>query len=209
MKNAVLGTLACKDFTSMNIWNEVKEGTERGLDETTGHYNWECKAALPCEVTNERGVEKEGTFATVEGPPTFQETEKKARRTGNTSVPWPGELIETEKAVYDLIHHVRLWAVVPLGTEMGGPGKGPGCVLGGSEIPFEDQEGLTEKAAGDEIKAQVVNGQKNGMDPSKLRFEGEKPETGRLISQASGPLYMTGEVKGPSGETDYELVQAR
>jgi hypothetical protein len=99
-------------------------------------------------VTNERGVKKEGIYATAEGPPDFH-TEK-ARRNGNTSLPWSGELTEkevktgfTEKFV--LTHHLKIWIVVPLATEMGGGGVGPGCVLGGNEILFEEKEGATEK----------------------------------------------------------------
>src|SRR5271167_1849213 len=165
LKNAELKTITCKNFAAGSSWNEVKEGTERGFQNTVGYSTWECKAALPCEVTNENGVKKEGTFASAEGPPTL--VTEKARRSGNTTLPWTGELIEKEKQRYVLTHHVKVFIVVPLNKSVGGPGEGAGCeLLGGNEIPFEDQEGTAEKAAGDELSPKTVNGLKNGLSPS-------------------------------------------
>jgi hypothetical protein len=222
LKNAELKTIKCENFAAAESWNEVKEGTERGFEETTGYSTWDCEAALPCKVTNENGVEKEGAFASAEGPPTFLGTEKKARRTGNTSLPWTGELIEKEpeagkKARYVLTHHVKVWIVVPLDEKVGGPGKGAGCeLLGGDEIPFEDQEGASEKAAGDELAPKWINGAKNGLNPSHEDFGGEKlekseksgqPETGRLISPVFGPGYTGGELVAGGG-TVFELITA-
>jgi hypothetical protein len=219
LKNAELKTITCENFVAGFSWNEVKEGTERGFGETTGYATWECKGAMPCIVTNENGVEKEGTFVSAEGPPTFLGTEKKARRTGNSSLPWTGELTEKEpaagvKARFVLSHHVKTWIVVPVDQKLGGPGKGSGCeVLGGNEIPFEDEEGATEKAAGDELAPRTVNGTKNGLNPSHGVFAGEKteksgaPETGRLISPTFGPGYTTGELV-TGGATVFELATA-
>jgi hypothetical protein len=50
------------------------------------------------------------------------------------------------------------------------------------------EEGVTEKAARDELSPKLVNGVKNGMNPSHAMFVGEKtdkggaPETGRPFS---------------------------
>jgi hypothetical protein len=215
LKNAELKTITCENFVAGTSWNE----SERGFGETTGYDTWECKAALACDVTNEHGEEKEGTFASAEGPPTFQEEKKEARRSGNTSLPWKGELIEKEptagtKARFVLTKHVKVWIVVPLDTSVGGPGKGAGCeLLGGAEIPFEDQEGATEKAAGNELAPRTVNGSKNGLSSSHGVFAGEKteksgaPETGRLWSQEFLAGYTTGELI-TAGSTDFELVTA-
>ena len=172
-------------------------------------------------MTNENGVKKEGIFLSAEGPPTFQGTEKLARRSGNTSLPWPGELTEKEKGIPQaLTHHVKVWTVIPLGKKLGGPGEGVGCeVLGGDEIPFEDKEGASEKAAGDELAPRTVNGLANGLSPSHGVFAGEKvgkeesekggkaPETGRLISAEFGASYTTGELVA-AGASDFELATA-
>jgi hypothetical protein len=113
-----------------------------------------------------------------------------------------------------LTHKVKVWLVVPLGTEMGGGGVGPGCVLGGSEIAFEDKEGQTEKAEGLEEEPRFLNGLgHNGLSPSHDVFEGEKTEksgafeTGALESSL-GPGTMTGRI-ATAGATAFELLQAK
>jgi hypothetical protein len=216
LKNGVLPELKCENFAAANSWNEVKEGTERGFEETVGYATWNCKSGLPCEVTNERGIVKEGIYASAEQPPDLHS--EKARRNGNSSLPWPGELTEKEpqegvKATFTLTHKVKVWIVVPLGTEMGGTGKGPGCVLGGNEIAFEDKEGPTEKAAGREEEPKTVNGQKNGLSPSHGFFEGEKTEksgafeTGSLES-SFGPGTTLGKLV-TAGSNAFELLTAQ
>ena len=214
LKNPELKELTCENFAATDVWNETTEGTERAFWNGVGYATWECKAALPCDVTNERGEEKEGTFLSAEGPPTYAEALKETRRSGNTSLPWTGELIEKGKQHYILTHHVKLWLVVPLDTADGGPGKGAGCeLLGGDEIPFEDQEGPTEKAAGDELSLKMVNGLKNGLSPSHNVIVGEHtekggaPETGRLISPLFGPGYVGAELVF-AGAPDFELITA-
>ena len=213
LKNAELKTVECQNLVAATVWNELREGTEKGFQDTNGYSTWGCKASLPCKVHNERGEEEEGIFASPEGPPTFQGTEKEARRSGDTSLPWTGELIEKEGSRYVLTHHVRVWLVVPLDKTMGGPGEGPACeLLGGQEIAFANREGATEKAAGDELAPKAVSGTKNGLSPSHVVFAGEKsekggvPETGRLVS-TYGFGYTTGELVS-AGATDFELVTA-
>jgi hypothetical protein len=215
LKNPEIKELTCQNFAASTSWNEVKEGTERGFEELTAYSTWDCKAALPCIVTNENGVEKEATFLSAEGPPTL--TTEKARRSGNTSLPWTGELTEKGEAgsAFVLTQHIKVWIVVPLDTKLGGPGTGTGCeLLGGSELPFEDQEGPTEKAAGDELAPRTVNGLGNGLSPSHCDYSPKKgltekgfPETGRLISSAFGPGYVGGELVC-AGENDFELITA-
>jgi hypothetical protein len=212
LKNAALAELKCENFSADNAWNEVKEGTERGFEETVGYGTWECKSAAPCEVTNERGIKKEGIYATAEGPPNL--VSEKARRNGNTSLPWTGELIEKEpqagtKEIYVLTHNIKVWIVIPLGTEMGGGGVGPGCVFGGHEIPFFD----TEKAPGDfELAPKTINGSKSGLFPSHGKFEGEKTEkdgkteTGKLESEF-GAGFTTGSLV--TAGMGLELVTAK
>ena len=213
LTNSELKAITCENVVASTAWNAVKEGTERGFQNTVGYGTWGCKAELPCKVHNERGEEEEGIFATAEGPPTFQGTEKAARRSGNTSLPWIGELIEKEKQHYVLTHHVKVWVVVPLDTKVGGPGEGPACeLLGGEEIAFADREGATEKAAGDELAPKTVNGVMNGLYPSHIIFSGGKtekggaPETGRLVS-SFGYGYTTGELV-TAGAQDFELITA-
>lgn len=213
LTNSELKSVECQNFVAGTVWNEVTEGTEKGFQDTIGYTTWGCKAALPCKVHNERGEEEEGVFATPEGPPTFQGTEKRARRSGNTSLPWTGELIEKGNQHYVLTHHVKVWLVVPLDTRMGGPGEGPACeLLGGQEIAFADREGATEKAAGDELAPRTVSGNGNGLSPSHVVFSGEKTEksgaaeTGRLVS-TFGFGYTTGELVS-AGAEDFELITA-
>jgi hypothetical protein len=218
LHNATLKNLECGNFVATTTWNEVVGGTERGFENTVGYSTWQCKAELPCKVHNERGEEEEGIFATPEGPPTFDGTEKRAVRSGITSLPWTGELTEKEKGVRQVLtHHVKVWLVVPIDTRLGGPGEGPACeLLGGQEIEFADREGKTEKAEGDELAPRTVNGISNGLTPSHAVFAGEKvgkeesekggkaPETGRLISKY-GPGYTTGTLV-TAGAGDFELA---
>jgi hypothetical protein len=229
LNNVTLKELTCENFTASSRWNEVKEGTERGFGETTGFTTWECKDAQPCRVTNENGVTKEGAFMTAEGPPSFTEkgTEKFPRHTGNTSLPWTSELTEkpgNEKEFFDLMHKVKIWVDIPMGKENGGPGEGVGCtLLGGKELPFEDREGPSEKAAGYELAPTIRNGFGNGLTPSHEAFGGTKgcvkttctekgegpPETGRLFNNGGfGDVFIGGELI-LAGSADFELVVAQ
>jgi hypothetical protein len=180
LHNPILGNINCEQFFAGGVWNEVQEGTERGYADTTGYLTWECHASTPIIVRNERGVEQEGQYLTAEEPP--EAKTEKAHKTGSTSLPWTGELTEKEAGkFFDTTHHVKVWWVMPLCTEMGGTGKGGGCLLGGAEIPFEDDPAI----AGAELAFKCANGVKNGLSPSKAPLEGEKteksglPETGR------------------------------
>jgi hypothetical protein len=210
LTSAALPNLECENFSADNSWNEVKEGTERGFEETTGFSTWECKTAAPCQVLNERGIRKEGIFITAEEPPEVHS--EKAHHNGDTSLPWNGELIEKEPETgvvnkYVLTHHIKVWIVVPLGTEMGGTGVGEGCAFGGHEIAFFD----TEKE-GLELAPKTVNGSKNGLTPSHGVFEGKKTEkdgaleTGGLDSEL-GAAFYTGSLV-IAGE-NFELVRAK
>jgi HYR domain len=210
LKNAVLNEVKCKVFTAGTLWNEATIG----FGEITGFTAFECKAASPCEVTNEHGVKKEGTFISAEGPP--EAKTEKGHRTGSSSLPWTSEDIERETGTRQSVEHrVKLWLVVPLAKAVGGPGEGAGCEkFGGDEGAFEDKEGAEEKAAGDELAPKIVNGVKNGLTPSKDVFEGEKteksgaPETGRLISATFGPGYVTGSMLS-AGSAAFELDTAK
>jgi hypothetical protein len=205
-----MGELTCKQFVNFSTWNELAEGTEKGFDELNGYYSWQCKGSLPCKVTNENGNNKEGTYATDEGPPTI--VGGKASRSGNTSAPWSGELPQKGNESYKPIHHAKIWIVVPLPKSLGGPGEGQGCeLLGGSEIGFADLEGATEKEAGDILTPKWRNGTKNGLNPSHMIFTGDKtakngnPETGVLIGKSFGALYVEGELL-VTGWAGLELV---
>jgi hypothetical protein len=198
--NAILENFACENFVASTLWNEVEEGTERGFEETVGYGTWECKSPNAVKVTNERGVEQEGIFATAEGPP--EAKTEKAHKTGSTSLPWTGELTEKEPKAgvhekYIVTHNLKIWIVIPLCTEMGGTGKGGGCLLAGSEIPFEDREGPEEKA---ELK--FVNGTKNGLSPSKVLGGAGRLESGF----GAGFIDDEGAVAGSAG---FALVQAK
>jgi hypothetical protein len=141
-------------------------------------------------VKNTRGEEVEGISLTAEAPPRLEGTE--AHSTGISSVPWPGELIERETGKKQLlIHHAKYWMVLPPPNV----GNGPGCL--GTEIEFEEQEGASEKEAGDELAPLWVNGSKNGLKNSWMELDGQTgktekgfPITGRLISPTAGPGYF-------------------
>jgi HYR domain/Right handed beta helix region len=188
LKNASLHNLKCQDFAAGEIWNEGG----LGLEKTIGYTTYSCQAEQPCKVKNTRGEEVEGVFATAEAP---QETAKS--RTGISSLPWTGEVFEKEAGVDSVLtHHVKIWIVLPP------VGTGAGCI--GAEVPFEDQEGATEKEAGDELAPATSNGAKNGVHPSRSSFDGEeglvesekkvtKPaRTGRLVSPSAGLGYAKG-----------------
>jgi hypothetical protein len=132
-------------------------------------------------------------------------------RTGISSLPWTGELTEKEPGVRQVLtHHVKIWVILPPASL----GNGPGCA--GTSIPFEDQEGPTEKQAGDELAPILINGTKNGLHPSHGEFLGEQgktekgfPRTGRLISPDVGPGYTTAKNLVTAGAKGaWELITA-
>jgi hypothetical protein len=206
LHNAILENLKCQNFSAGQTWNEVVNGTERGFLTTTGYGTWECEGTTPVKVMNGRGEEQEGIYATAEEPP--EAKTEKGHKVGATTLPWTGELTEKEAGkLFVLTHGVKVYIVIPLCTEMGGKGKGAGCILGGSEIPFEDNPAV----AGAELEPRSVNGVKNGLSPSKADFEGTKteknglPETGRLESATFGAGFTSGALVA-AGTTAFELL---
>jgi hypothetical protein len=189
LENPTLERLTCQTILTGDEWNEMTEGTEKGLSSTTDYMTFECKG-LGCKVKNTKGEEVEGIFATAEAPPVAEGTE--AHLTGISSLPWTGEFIEREEGKRQLLtHHVKIWFVFPPPSV----GKGPGCL--GTEIPAEDKEGAKEKEEGDQWAPLVVNGAASGLKPAHLESHGEEgktekgfPEGGRLISEAVGPVYL-------------------
>jgi hypothetical protein len=203
--NASLGSLTCTTVGLASIFNE----SEKGIEITEGGGYGRCKAQVPCKVKNTRGEEVEGISLTFEGPPVIQGTE--ALRTGISSLPWTGELTEKEPGVHQVLtHHVKIWVILPPASV----GKGTGCA--GTAIPFEDQEGPTEKQAGDELAPILINGTKNGLKPSHGEFLGEEgktekgfPRTGRLISPDVGAGYTTAKAVLTAGANGgWELITA-
>jgi hypothetical protein len=202
--NQTLGSLTCTTAGLASIFNE----SEKGVEITEGGGYAHCKAQFPCKVKNTRGEEVEGISLTFEAPPVVERTE--AVRTGISSLPWTGELTEKEPGVRQVLtHHVKIWVVLPPASV----GKGTSCI--GSSIPFEDQEGPTEKQAGDELAPIFINGSKNGLKPSHGEFLGELgktekgfPKTGRLISEI-GPGYTTAkDVSTAGAKGGWELITA-
>jgi hypothetical protein len=209
LHNAILGNIKCEHFFGGGVWNEVQGGTERGFGDTTGYLTWECEATAGVTVTNERGVQQEGEFLTAEEPP--EAKTEKAHKSGASSLPWTGELTEKEAGkFFDTTHHVKVWWVIPLCTEMGGTGKGADCELGGNEIPWEDEPAIP----GAELAPQCSNGVKNGLSPSKAIFAGQKteknglPETGRLENGSFGAGFLTGSLV-TAGSNDFELITCK
>jgi hypothetical protein len=216
LRSGYLENLECENFSAGQTWNEVVNGTERGFLQTTGYGTWDCAASNPVNIKNTKGERVPGIFLTAEGEPVMHS--EKAYKTGNTSLPWRGELTEKEGRNFVLTHNVKVWIVTPLCTEEGGTGEGGGCNLQGSEIPIEDREGAAEKANGDEVAFKCVNGARNGLSPFKAVLEGEKegtekgkPETGRLES-GFGPGYLTGSLVfagGGFGGDHFELIACK
>jgi hypothetical protein len=190
LENSITKNLVCQTIFTGLEWNETTEGTEKGLLSTTDYKTFECKAEAPCKVKNTKGEEVEGVFAIAEAPPVAEGTED--HLTGISSLPWTGEVIEREEGKKQILtHHVKIWFVFPPPSA----GKGAGCV--GLEIPAEDEEGAKEKAEADEWAPLVHNGANSGLKPSHSESLGEEgktekgfPETGRLISEAVGPVYL-------------------
>jgi hypothetical protein len=190
LENPTLEKLTCQTILTGLEWNETTEGTEKGLSSTTDYMTFECKAGASCKVKNTKGEEVEGIFATAEAPPVAEGTE--AHLTGISSLPWSGEVIEREEGKRQILtHHIKVWIVFPPPSV----GKGPGCL--GTEIPAEDKEGAKEKEEADDWTPLVINGfSTNPLKPSHAEMHGEEgktekgfPETGRLISEAVGPVY--------------------
>jgi hypothetical protein len=205
--NETLGALTCTTAGLASIFNE----SEKGVEITEGGGYAHCKAQVPCKVKNTRGEEAEGISLTFEAPPTVVGTE--GVRTGISSLPWTGELTEKEPGVRQVLtHHVKIWVILP----PPGAGTGQGCI--GASIPFEDQEGPTEKKEGDELAPIFINGSKNGLHPSHGEFLGEEgktekgfPKTGRLISPAlaGSAGYTTAKnVTTASSSGAWELITA-
>jgi hypothetical protein len=203
--NTTLGNLTCTTAGLASIFNE----SEKGFEITEGGGYAHCKAEVPCKVKNTRGEEAEGISLTFEALPRPEKTE--AVRTGMTSLPWTGELTEKEPGVRQVLtHHVKIWVILPPASV----GTGLGCL--GAAIPFEDQEGPTEKQAGDELAPILINGTKNGLKPSHGEFLGEQgktekgfPVTGRLISPDVGAGYTTAKSLPTAGSSGaWELITA-
>jgi hypothetical protein len=188
--NGQLGNLSCQSMAAGQTYNETTEGTEKGFQNWTGWATFGCKSQAECDVENTKGEIVPAIHFTAEAPPIVVGTE--AHETAISSLPWTGELIERETGKRQVLtKHVKLWYVSPPEP----PGKGAGCL--GVEVPFEDQEGPSEKERGFELAPLWVDGSKNGLKPSHgemLRETGltEKgfPVTGRLNSPV-GPGYTT------------------
>jgi hypothetical protein len=180
LNSAVLGDLKCENMVAGVTYNETTEGTEKGFDNTTGYTTFNCLAAAPCKVKNTKGEEVEAIYATAESPPEPAGTE--AHATGISSLPWTGELIERETGIQQVLtKHVKIWVVDPPKTV--GTGNCQGL-----EIPFEDQEGPSEKERGDELAPDWVNGFKNGLKPSHEEF------TGEMLTEKGGSYAVTGQL---------------
>jgi hypothetical protein len=189
--NTTLGNLVCNTVSTGAVHNETTEGTEKGIENTSGYMTFECKADVACKVKNTKGEEVEGIFVTAESPPVAEGTE--ARLTGVSSLPWIGEGIEREEGIHQLLmHDVKLWIVLPSLSV----GRGPGCL--GTEIQCETLEGASEKEAGYELAPIWVNGAKSGLKPSHVEIIAEEgktekgfPRTGRLKCAGIGDLFIT------------------
>jgi hypothetical protein len=189
--NIVVGNLTCNNVFAGRAHNETTEGTEKGFLNTVGYMTFECKSQETCKVTNTKGEEVEGIYATAEAPPSVKGTE--IHNTGITSLPWTGELIEREtEKTQVLTKHVKIWIVLPPLSV----GRGEGCA--GTELEFEDREGAIEKEEGFELAPIWVNGSRNGLKPSHGEFHGEEgktekgfPQTGMLNSPQVGPGSVT------------------
>jgi hypothetical protein len=190
LENNVLGAMQCSAVAAGVTYNETTEGTEKGLENTTGFMTYKCLTAAPCKVKNTQGEEVEGIFVTAESPP-IPEHGTEAHPTGISSLPWTGEAIERETSIRQILtHHLKVWAVFP--PESVGKGNCPGV-----EVPFEEKEGRTEKEAGYELAPVVLSGTRNGLKPSGGEFQGQSgetekgfPITGKLKSEV-GPGFVS------------------
>jgi hypothetical protein len=188
LENTTLGIIKCQNLASGFLWNETTEGTEKGKGETDGYTTYACTSSN--EVCGPNG----GIFATAENPVFVTEkviggkSEKVAER-GTSTLPWTGETIEeegTEKNLKIKTHGIRVTIAIP-------------CIP--LEVPFE---GALEPIS--------INGQKNGLTPSRLRFEGKGGKTGVLKTTRLGTGeaefgYTKGEVSTVGEKV--ELIQIK
>src|SRR5262249_53442314 len=98
LKNETLGTLKCENIIAGTVWNESEKGVAGapvvGHGETQGYITFNCTSGpTKCSVLN-GGIGE--AFAVAETPLVVTEkgTEKLIIR--HTTMPWTGELIETE-----------------------------------------------------------------------------------------------------------------
>jgi hypothetical protein len=176
LKNAILGEFKCKIVAGAPVWN----AEEKALDAVEG---WE---PYVCTYSGNQPPCKEQAFVTAEGAVELIEegtTEKTyTAKRGLKTMPWPGEIFETTEKTKSLnLHKIRMYIDCPptsLHPE-------------GVEIPFEGN-----------LEPKYINGAKNGLDPSKLVFEGKGGKTSWLGTCNFGApceteehnLYVNGEL---------------
>jgi hypothetical protein len=185
--NQVIGKVTCHTVVGGSLWNEGEAGF--GLIEGFG--------TTPLTCTKEPNA-CPGAYLAPEKPiPAPREvvegTEKRfLGRRGQPDLPWHEELneVETEKVKFlvDKITNIAFTVVDP-------------C----PPIPFEWEFFGT-------LEPKVVNGQKNGLNPSKLKFEGKGGQTGHLTGNVIG--VTTEKEAFLSGETPVlglknELIQGQ
>jgi hypothetical protein len=189
-KNQVVGKVTCHSLVGGSLWNEGEAGF--GLIEGFGTSRFACtkepNACPGAYLTAERGVP--APFQAVEG------TEKVflAKR-GQSTVPWKGELneVETEKVKFlvEKLSNIRFTLVDP-------------C----PPIPFEYEFFGT-------LEPKIINGSKNGLSPTHLKFEGKGGQTGHLTGNVvefeggatEKEAFLTGEVPVIGGKN--ELMQGQ
>jgi hypothetical protein len=155
------------------VWNE----SEKGLTAVEGWEPYLCSSA----PINGKGGCAGQSFVTAEGAVELieetigSERHWKAKR-GLRTMPWPGELFETtEKTISLNMRKIKIYL---------------DCPAEGLEVPYEGN-----------LEPKVINGVKNGLNPSKLLFEGQGGKTNYLVTCDIGcveneeiELFVSGEL---------------
>jgi hypothetical protein len=162
MKSPFWGTITCKVIIGAPVWNEATEALPvHGLEAYEGWEPFVC--SMPECLKGKAFISAEGAVKLEETENLKKEKIFKAIR-GSSSLPWPARLVSLPEST--------------VGLHMGNTEKLPeqpvkflvNCPGEGFEVPYEGT-----------LQPRLVNGTKNGLKPSHLRFENSE-KTGFLIT---------------------------
>jgi hypothetical protein len=162
MKSLFWGSITCKVIIGAPVWNEATEGLPvHGIESYEGWEPFVC--SMPECLKGKAFISAEGAVKLEETENLKHEKIFKAVR-GASSLPWPARTVpEPESTVGLHMGNTEKLPLQPVKFLVNCPGEG-------FEVPYEGT-----------LKPHLVNGTKNGLKPSHLRFETSE-KTGFLIT---------------------------
>lgn len=154
MSNSFAGEFTCTILVGVPVWNEG--GVGHAVFEGWEPYLCSHKAGSAVKECPGAFVTAENAIELSEKENSKSEKEYAAIR-GTSSLPWQGEVGEPESGVRSLTYtNIRILF---------------NCPSQGLELPFEGT-----------LEPHLVNGAKNGLHPSHLKYEGKGGKTGHLTT---------------------------